>query len=205
LKHITAALSRLQELGPALGRPTADRIAGSRYTMKELRPRSFGDLVAGARHSAVHLELRDTYYSNPRLDAWLKGEHVDWSDRSVWWRPFHDQIAEAVARGVRVRRARVVSEPVTEYIRWEHYVTYANVAAGEEVRWLPRRRTADLLMPGCDFWIFDNKTIQIHDFAGNGDFPSHEHYDDPGLVRLNASAFEWVWERAIPHERYEIQ
>lgn len=166
---------------------------------------SFDELLAEAEQSAVHLEMRDIYYGNPRFEAWRKGERVDWSDRASWWRTFHDQIAEAVARGVRVRRARVVSEPVTEYIRWEHYVTHANVAAGEDVRWLSRRRTADLLMPGCDFWIFDGRVIQVHDFAGNGDFLSHEHYDDPELVALNAAAFERVWERAVPHEEYEIK
>lgn len=166
---------------------------------------SFDELLAGAKRSAVHLEMRDAYYSNPRFEAWLNGERVDWADRTAWWRPFHDQIAEAVTRGVVVRRARVVSEPVTDYIRWEHYVTHANVAAGEQVRWLPRRQTADLLMPGCDFWIFDEQVIRVHDFAGNGDFLGETYFDDPDLVGLNAAAFERVWERAIPHEQYEIQ
>lgn len=168
-------------------------------------PASFDDLLAGAKRSAVHLELRDTYYSNPRFEEWRQGARVDWSDRSSWWREFHQQIAEAVERGVSVRRARVVSEPVTDYIRWEHYVTRANVAAGEQVRWLPRQRTADLLMPGCDFWIFDDTVIRVHDFAGNGDFLGEEFFDDRALVDLNAAAFERVWERAIPHDQYVIR
>lgn len=111
----------------------------------------FGELLARAERSAVHLETRDVYYSNPRFEAWQKGERTDWDDRGTWWRPFHQQISDAVARGVDVRRARVVSEPVTEYIRWEHYVTQANVAAGEQVRWLPRRQATDLLLPVNDF------------------------------------------------------
>lgn len=168
-------------------------------------PASFDELLAGAKQSAVHLEMRDAYYSNPRFEEWQQGARIDWTDRASWWRPFHDQIAEAVARGVVVRRARVVSEPVTEYIRWEHYVTHSNVAAGEQVRWLPRRLTADLLMPGCDFWIFDGAVIRVHDFAGNGDFRGDEYYDDPVLISLNAAAFERVWERATPHDQYEIR
>jgi hypothetical protein len=71
---------------------------------------------------------------------------------SVGTRERTDQlIADTVARGVIVRRARVVSEPVSEYIRWEHYVTHANVTAGEDVRWLPRRRATDIPLPGNDF------------------------------------------------------
>ncbi|WP_438948653.1 DUF6879 family protein [Streptomyces atratus] len=60
-------------------------------------------------------------------------------------------LPEKAARGVRVLRARVVSEPVTEYIRFEHAITDANLRAGEEVRWLPRRRASTLALPGNDF------------------------------------------------------
>ncbi|MER7794290.1 DUF6879 family protein [Streptomyces sp. NPDC097640] len=168
-------------------------------------PTSFDEQLANAKRSAVHLEMRDMYYSNPRFEAWQKGERVNWDDRTSWWRPFHQDIADAVARGVVVRRARVVSEPVSDYIRWEHYQTRANVAAGEQVRWLARRRAADLLMPGCDFWIFDNQVIRVHDFSGNGDWLGEGFFDDKALVELNATAFESIWERAVPHDQYEIR
>src|SRR4051812_20661669 len=98
----------------------------------------FSELLANTRDSAVHLEMRDDYGTNPRLAAWQRGERVDWNDRESWWHPFHQTIADAVARGVSVRRARVVSEPVSEYIRWEHDATHGNLAAGEDVRWLSR-------------------------------------------------------------------
>ena len=40
---VAAAIDRLQSEGPMLGRPTADRIKGSRHhNMKELRPGSSG-------------------------------------------------------------------------------------------------------------------------------------------------------------------
>ncbi len=71
LKHITAALTRLQERGPGLGRPTADRIAGSRYTMKELRPRS-GSRVA----------IRLLYVFDPKRQAVILaagGKAGNWS------------------------------------------------------------------------------------------------------------------------------
>ncbi|MGW0711854.1 DUF6879 family protein [Streptomyces sp. NPDC002643] len=165
----------------------------------------FDELLAGTEQSAVHLEMRDVYYSNPRFEAWQQGQRTNWDDRSSWWRPFHQQIANAVARGVLVRRARIVSEPVTDYIRWEHYVTRANVEAGEEVRWLPRQHTADLLMPGCDFWIFDDRLIRVHHFSGDGAWEAKELLDDPSIVRMSSDAFEKIWERAIPHDEYEVK
>jgi hypothetical protein len=48
-----------------------------------------------------------------------------------------DMVRAAVARGVRIRRVRIVSEPVSEYIRWEHACTDVNVQAGEDICWLP--------------------------------------------------------------------
>jgi hypothetical protein len=54
--------------------------------------------------------LRDTSYSNPGFEAWQQGHRIDWNDGASWWNPFHQQMADAVARGVTVRRARGVSD-----------------------------------------------------------------------------------------------
>jgi len=165
----------------------------------------FAELLADTGKSAVHLEMRDSYFSNPRFEAWQRGERLDWNDRASWWRPYHQDIADAVARGVTVRRARVVSEPVTDYIRWEHYQTRANVEAGEQVRWLPRRAAWDLLLPGADLWVFDGALLRIHHFSGAGVWVDKELSDDSATVEACAAAFEKVWERAIPHDEYEIK
>ncbi|RLL68171.1 DUF6879 family protein [Streptomyces sp. Z26] len=164
----------------------------------------FSELLGKCRSSAVHLEMRDDYGTNPRLEAWQRGELVNWEDHAAWWRPFHDNIASAVSRGVVVRRARVVSEPVSEYIRWEHYVTRANQIAGEEVRWLPRRQTTDVPMPGNDFWLFDGTLLRVHHFAGDGSLVKDELTDDAKALKLCASAFEEIWKRATPHDRYSV-
>ncbi len=75
-------------------------------------------------------------------------------------------------------------------------------AAGEQVRWLSRRRASDLCLPGNDFWIFDKRLIRFSHFAGNGDFLEDELCDDPAVVKMCAAAFEAVWDRAIPHAEY---
>ncbi|MDX2676966.1 DUF6879 family protein [Streptomyces sp. NY05-11A] len=165
----------------------------------------FAELLADTTKSAVHLEMRDAYFTNPRFEAWADGERVDWDDRASWWRPFHQTIADAVARSVVVRRARIVSEPVTDYIAWEHYQTRANVEAGEQARWLPRHQAWDLLLPGTDLWIFDGRLMRLHHFSGDGEWNSKELCDDPATVEQHAAAFERVWERAVPHDQYEVK
>ncbi|MFD6371564.1 DUF6879 family protein, partial [Streptomyces roseolus] len=78
---------------------------------------SFAELLGRCERSAVHLEMRDSYASTDRFEAWKRGERIDWDDRASWWHPYDQLIADTVARGVSIRRARIVSEPVTEYIR----------------------------------------------------------------------------------------
>ncbi|MFF9017759.1 DUF6879 family protein [Streptomyces sp. NPDC014870] len=165
---------------------------------------SFAELLGRCERSAVHLEMRDSYAPTDRFEAWKRGERIDWSDRASWWHPYDQLITDTVARGVTIRRARIVSEPVTEYIRWEHYVTHANVTAGEDVRWLPRRRATAIALPCNDFWLFDGTLLRVHHFSGEGAVVEDEITDDAETVKLCASAFEAVWDRAVPHHLYAI-
>ncbi|BAJ31699.1 MULTISPECIES: DUF6879 family protein [Kitasatospora] len=163
------------------------------------------ELLRGTVRSALHLEMRDGYMQDdPALRAWRDGHRLDPADRASWWRPWLDVIAETVGRGVEIRRARIVSEPVSEYIRYEYDVTFPNVAAGEQVRWLPRRNAGDIPLPGNDFWLFDGRLVRWGHFSGDGDSLGGELTEDPAAVRLCADAFEQVWDRAIPHDKYTI-
>ncbi|WP_329400027.1 DUF6879 family protein [Streptomyces melanogenes] len=165
---------------------------------------SFAELLGKSERSAVHLELRDSYAATDRFEAWRRGERIDWEDRGSWWHPYDQLIADSVARGVVIRRARIVSEPVTSYIRWEHYVTRANITAGEQVRWLPRRRTTGIPLPGNDFWLFDDHLLRVHHFSGDGQVVEDEITQDPATVKLCSTAFETVWERAVPHHLFHV-
>jgi hypothetical protein len=112
---------------------------------------------------------------------------------------------EAVVRLSFVRRARVVAEPVTDYIRFEHSTTDSNVNAGELVRWLPRRPARDLLLPANDYWVFDGQRVQYNFFSGDGAFVGNAVSDDPAVVKRCAAAFEAVWEQAVPHQEYRLR
>lgn len=163
------------------------------------------EALADAQRSAVHLEMRDSYMTDdPEFIAWQQGRRLDPADRDSWWRPWLDVVAQTTARGVVMRRARIVSEPISDYIRYEYDGTFTNVAAGEQVRWLPRQQTRDLALPGVDFWVFDDSTVIYNHFTGDGRWadPGMELTTDPTLAKHCAAAFESVWERAIPHGDY---
>lgn len=160
---------------------------------------SFERMLENAERSAVHLEMRDTYdATDPAFLKWQEDGSTDYE-----WDDWVELIGAAVARGVRMRRLRIVAEPVSDYIRWEHAISYGNVKAGEELRWLPRRQAYDLMLPGADFWMFDQRIVRYNFNAGDGrSLRQYEHVSDPRRVAQVVGAFEMAWERAIPHEAY---
>ncbi|WP_432839031.1 DUF6879 family protein [Dactylosporangium sp. CA-092794] len=157
-------------------------------------------LLVAASRSAYHLELRDAYTPNdPDWLDWQAGNHFDPAER---WYEWHRLIKETTGRGVVIRRARIISEPVTDYVIFEYDVTEAhNIASGESVRWLSRSQASDLLMPPTDFWVIDGVTVFNH-FDGFGNWVGEEVRDDPELARRLTEAFYAVWNRATPHDAY---
>ncbi|RJL23301.1 hypothetical protein D5H75_32930 [Bailinhaonella thermotolerans] len=162
----------------------------------------FHELIASTTRSAIHLEMRDTYTPNePSFLRWKETGEVAVEE---FWSDWKALVRATVTRGVTIRRARIVSEPITDFIRLEYEMTGPlNVAAGEQVRWLPRRQASDLALPGNDFWVFDDKLVRFGHFAGDGTFTEHELRDEPHVIQLCATAFEAVWERAIDHSEYK--
>ena len=74
--------------------------------------------LAKAQRSAVHLEMRDSYMrDDPEFIRWQEGHRYDPVDRESWWRSWLDVVAETTGRGVVMRRLRVVSEPLSDYVR----------------------------------------------------------------------------------------
>jgi hypothetical protein len=173
------------------------------YVAEEPDP-PFPGLLRACASSAVHLEMRDAYTpGDPWYQAWLAGDRAEFERRLA--RPWLEMIREVSGRGVQVRRARVVSEPVTDYIRFEYATTMASIVAGEDVRWLPRHLATGLLLPANDYWVFDGQRAQFNYFSGPGEFLDTRLCDDPAIVKQCAGAFEAVWERAIPHQDYELR
>jgi uncharacterized protein DUF6879 len=163
----------------------------------------FDRALAECRVSCVHWECRDVYTpTDPAFLRWLAGVKPD---PLVDYADWIDQVGAVTGRGVEVRRLRVVSEPVTDYIRFEHFVTPMNLAAGEQVRWLPRQRAAGLLLPAVEGWVFDDQVVVVNHFTGDGDWLGEERIEDAGMAVGYREAFELAWARGVPHERYGIR
>lgn len=130
-----------------------------------LNSATFAELLAATRHSAVHLEMRDVYGIGDEaedFEAFLRTGTANTDPSRSFWPQWVPLVTDAVARDVVMRRARIVSEPVTDYIRYEHAITPVNLQAGEDVRWLPRRHASDIPLPGNDIWLLDGRIVQFH-------------------------------------------
>ncbi len=160
---------------------------------------SLRELLAHAQHRALHLEMRDHYGGSPIYAAWLEGRSYDRAPADAEWTAL---MAPLRSRGGDLRRARIVSEPVSSFIRYEYESTnVAELAAGETVRWLPRRQASDLALPGNDFWLVDDDLLFLH-FSGDGVLVDTELFHSAPAVKLCESAFEAVWSRAVDHADY---
>src|SRR5271166_2755899 len=162
------------------------------------------DLIAGFGREALHLEQRDVYAAadHGRFRKWLAGGLLDPQAEAEWWRPWREMMHRNQAAGRTLRRLRVISEPVTDYIRFEWQDADELVKAGEDVRWLPRQRASAVILPANDLWSFDNEIIVFTHLSGNGQIQGYEMTRDPALVARCLTAFEAAWRAAIPHSEY---
>jgi hypothetical protein len=151
-------------------------------------------------HSA-RLHRRRPRIQHPGFAEWKATGDIgayDWGDHL-------DVIRAAAARGVTIRRVRVVSEPLSDYLRWEHACTTVNIEAGEDIRWLSRTQAADLMLPGADCWVFDHRVVRWNFQRGDGTNPRHYTFSsDPRTIRDIVAAFELAWNRATPHAEYKL-
>lgn len=175
--------------------------------MELLGPEQWADLLGSCQRTASHLEMRDWYSAadeKERFDRFLATGRRDHAAEARERQAWLDLIRRTTSTGVRVRRARIVSEPVTDYIRFEWHGAGPSIEAGEELRWLPRRLASAIALPGNDFWLLDEHTAMFNHFSGDGVPLGQEITDNRAAVELCRTAFESVWQQAEPHGQYTI-
>jgi hypothetical protein len=131
----------------------------------------FAKLFERFERSAFRVEARDQYdvaEEREELARFLAGKELPpGSPGSRAWLAF---ITANMSAGRVVERVRIVSEPLTDYTRYEFAAYRRNIGAGEQIRVLPRSvlTDADQAWASEDFWIFDDELVAVL------------HYDDVG-------------------------
>ncbi|MFB8004235.1 DUF6879 family protein [Nocardia sp. NPDC056000] len=150
---------------------------------------------------AVHLELQDTY-STPAEDEPFRKFMAGEPDDYTWFTGWGDVVRAATARKKLIRRVRVVSEPHTDYSRFALAVTPLNIAAGEEVRYIPRHNVDAALLSGDDWWLFDDDLVAFSVFSPDGAGEGLATTTDPIIAAHIRQVRDRLWPLAIPYADY---
>lgn len=170
--------------------------------MASITDDDFDRLLREFKRESVHLETRDAYGTAvelPHMAKWATGE----PDDLEWLQGWCATLREHVKAGKSIRRIRIVSEPLSDYQRWSYSIAYPMVAAGEDIRWVPRRLVSSIAFPGNDFYLFDDRLVVFLIYAGNGLAIDKATSTDPHDIALCRSAFETVWALSISHRDYK--
>lgn len=170
--------------------------------MASITDDEFDKLLNAFERESVHLETRDAYGTSvelPHLARWAVGE----PDDLTWLHAWCDTLREHVDAGRSVRRARIVSEPLSDYQRWSYSIAQPMVDAGEDIRWVSRRLVSSIALPGNDFYLFDDRLVTFLIYAGSGLAVDKVTSTDPHDIRICRAAFDAVWRLSIPHRDYE--
>ncbi|HVQ99715.1 MAG TPA: hypothetical protein VMS16_13075 [Mycobacterium sp.] len=169
--------------------------------MDSLTYDEFAALFTSFRREALHLEMRDSYGTAveiPHLRKWEAGE----PDDTEWLQPWFDLVSAGTRAGKVFRRACIVSEPISNYQKWALKDTPLFVEAGEDIRWVPRRRVSTVALPGNDFWLFDDEVVVFLIFAASGLVVDRHRTTDRAAIKLCRTSFEEVWKLSIPTSEY---
>jgi hypothetical protein len=130
------------------------------------------------------------------LNRWKQGLPRETAGKQRWL----DYISKITTAGQRFDRVRMYNEPLNDYLRWMIEFTHENVAAGEDIRWIPESTARELAMPSYDFYLFDEEQLAIMRFDPVTKLLADlDVTDDPELVEQHRVFRDRVWPLAVPH------
>ncbi|AHH98444.1 DUF6879 family protein [Kutzneria albida] len=165
----------------------------------------FQDLFSRFERSAWRLETQG-WYDEPDegalLAQWLADPDAGAQATLEWFADWPELIVAQVAEGKRYARVRVLTEPPTDYLRWQlGVITAPAVAAGEDIRVLPADTAAGLTLGAADFWLFDDSTAAVLDFE-HGQVIGADLIAGPAVEQFRAIRAT-AWDHALRFEEYQ--
>ncbi|MFJ5118823.1 DUF6879 family protein [Kitasatospora sp. NPDC088548] len=129
------------------------------------------------RFEAWRLETLPTYampQEAEKLDRFLSGEKSPDGYQSGWM----DEVRQWESEGRRVGRVHIVTQPLSDYLRFEFEYYYRHhVKAGEDIRILDVTDRENPLSSAQDFWMFDKSKVVLMSYRADGTQISRELFD----------------------------
>lgn len=154
-------------------------------------------LFAEFEHTAFRLETRRGYASDrqgARFQAFMRGVLPEAEPDHPW----NVNVRAKTEQGARFSRVRIIDEPPTDGQRFLMATAAGNVAAGEDIRVLPRSEAERLGLPDYDLWLFDSRTLVRMHIDGTDTTVGVELVDDSAEVLAACRARDAAWRVAVP-------
>lgn len=157
-------------------------------------------------HSAWRLEIQG-HYDEPDegelLARFVAGEQGATEAALTWFADWPAWITEQRAAGKHVDRVRVLTDPLTDYLRWQlGIITAPAVEAGEDIRVLPADVATGLPLGSQDFWMFDDHLVAVLEFD-QGQVTHARLLDDPTHVEPFHAIRAAAWDHALRFTEYQ--
>jgi len=149
------------------------------------------------KHSAYRLELLNEYDSpstRVRVARFLAGQPDDARVRTYWDRV----VREARRAGKTMQRVHVITQPLTDYLRFELAFYQGSVLAGEDIRILPGDLAAGLALPGFDYWLFDGERVAVMYYGDRGSWLHTEIVTETNFVADCCRWRDQALSKAVP-------
>lgn len=162
------------------------------------------DGLATFRWSLFRLETLQRYSGSSEdaaLAEWRRTGNIPVTDELHEW---CGRVGRRVREGAAVQRVHVVTEPVTDYIRFELASYAPNVDAGEDVRIIAARDgewPADV-PPEGDFWVVDSRDLWSMRYADDGEWLGAELVTDPQQIVDACAVRDAALAQSMPWARY---
>jgi hypothetical protein len=160
------------------------------------------DLCGQIQESMYRLETLQAYdvaYERAQYAAFLAGEAIDLTPG-----PWQVSVGRHRSASRAVERVHVVTEPLTDYLRYEMATSYRrNRAAGERIGIIPATPghwPSDV--PTRDHWLFDDRDLWIMLYDHQGRFIEAERRTDPAEIRNAVVGKQVALTTAIPFDDY---
>ncbi|MFF3337999.1 DUF6879 family protein [Streptomyces flavidovirens] len=154
-------------------------------------------LFAEFERTAWRLETRRGYASDrqgERFKAFMRGVEPQPEPEHPW----NVNVRERTAQGAQFSRVRIIDDPPTDGQRFLMATAAGNVAAGEDIRVLPRAEATQLKLPDFDLWLFDSRTLVRMHIDDTDTTTGVEVIEDPEQVLAACRARDAAWRTAVP-------
>ncbi|MFC4564414.1 DUF6879 family protein [Nocardiopsis mangrovi] len=167
-----------------------------------ISPDEFGDCFSGFQSTAFRLETLQDYSAadEPAFRKFLAGESAPPPGTGSW----PDEVRSGIDRGLRYDRVHVVTEPLSDYVRFECAWGYRrSVRAGENIRILPVPEGGwpDGL-PHLDYWLFDSATLVRMDYSPDHRTITRVAVSDPEQIAAANAWRERAMRLSVPFTEY---